>query len=326
MTFVIAYARKPGQPTRTLTSPDMDETQARRFCTGLGAHRVTLTRMDEDGIPTLVQRWENGTAKRKPRQTAEVPAPVVIEGEHGAVTDETVEPHEDDAQIATAAAEDEEPTYSGYCVKCKTGREFHGHIETTANGRRMAKGTCPVCGTKMNRILSNIPAEEQESYETPDDPAEDEAPAAEDNADDDPDAGLDEDEPVTDDENPDDDPDVPGLDEEANVGDMAVAFSEAVAEDAEIAPAVAEVVKPPRKRASRAKGKAAKAEAEGEPVPDAEIERVKAMKVHACPMCENPKVPVMEAAEMLIFSTHPDTKRGTDRCSASLVPLSSLGM
>lgn len=44
-------------------------------------------------------------------------------------------------------------TYEGYCVKCKEKREFTGTVTTTDNGRRMAKGTCPVCGTKMNRLL-----------------------------------------------------------------------------------------------------------------------------------------------------------------------------
>ena len=43
-------------------------------------------------------------------------------------------------------------SYNGYCVKCKDKRDFDGDIAET-NGRRMAKGTCPVCGTKMNRIL-----------------------------------------------------------------------------------------------------------------------------------------------------------------------------
>ena len=43
-------------------------------------------------------------------------------------------------------------TYNGYCVKCKEKRDFTGEVSET-NGRRMAKGTCPVCGTKMNRIL-----------------------------------------------------------------------------------------------------------------------------------------------------------------------------
>lgn len=43
-------------------------------------------------------------------------------------------------------------TYNGYCVKCKEKRDFEGEVAET-NGRRMAKGICPVCGTKMNRIL-----------------------------------------------------------------------------------------------------------------------------------------------------------------------------
>ena len=39
-------------------------------------------------------------------------------------------------------------TYKGefYCVKCKAKREAEGRVVET-NGRRMAKGTCPVCGT-----------------------------------------------------------------------------------------------------------------------------------------------------------------------------------
>jgi ribosomal protein S27E len=44
-------------------------------------------------------------------------------------------------------------TYEGYCVKCKEKRTFEGHEVTLANGRPAAQGTCPVCGTKMNRML-----------------------------------------------------------------------------------------------------------------------------------------------------------------------------
>lgn len=45
-------------------------------------------------------------------------------------------------------------TWSGefYCVKCKEKRTTEGEV-VEANSRRMAKGTCPVCGTKLNRIL-----------------------------------------------------------------------------------------------------------------------------------------------------------------------------
>jgi Zn finger protein HypA/HybF involved in hydrogenase expression len=45
-------------------------------------------------------------------------------------------------------------TYKGefYCVKCKAKREATGNVVET-NGRRMAKGKCPECGTNLNRIL-----------------------------------------------------------------------------------------------------------------------------------------------------------------------------
>jgi Domain of unknown function (DUF5679) len=43
--------------------------------------------------------------------------------------------------------------YEAYCVKCKTKREFDGEEVTMKNGRRAARGKCPVCGTTLNRIL-----------------------------------------------------------------------------------------------------------------------------------------------------------------------------
>jgi hypothetical protein len=43
--------------------------------------------------------------------------------------------------------------YNGYCVKCKEKRDFEGTEVNLANGRRAAQGICPVCGTKMNRML-----------------------------------------------------------------------------------------------------------------------------------------------------------------------------
>ena len=44
--------------------------------------------------------------------------------------------------------------FEGYCVKCKEKRAIkNGAVHTTDKGRRMAKGLCPVCGTKVNRFL-----------------------------------------------------------------------------------------------------------------------------------------------------------------------------
>jgi len=44
-------------------------------------------------------------------------------------------------------------SYEGYCVKCREKRQFEGQEVELANGRRAAQGTCPICSTKMNRIL-----------------------------------------------------------------------------------------------------------------------------------------------------------------------------
>ncbi len=43
-------------------------------------------------------------------------------------------------------------TYNGYCMKCREKRDFEGEV-AQRNGRRMAKGVCPVCGTNVSRML-----------------------------------------------------------------------------------------------------------------------------------------------------------------------------
>jgi hypothetical protein len=43
--------------------------------------------------------------------------------------------------------------YEAYCVKCRAKREFDGEKVTMKNGRDAAKGTCPVCGTTVMRML-----------------------------------------------------------------------------------------------------------------------------------------------------------------------------
>ncbi len=46
--------------------------------------------------------------------------------------------------------------FQGYCVKCKKKVDVKdGETKTTANGRNMAQGTCPVCKTKVTTFLSS---------------------------------------------------------------------------------------------------------------------------------------------------------------------------
>ena len=42
---------------------------------------------------------------------------------------------------------------TAYCMKCREKREFTGQVVTMKNGRPASQGTCPVCGTKIQRIL-----------------------------------------------------------------------------------------------------------------------------------------------------------------------------
>jgi DNA polymerase II large subunit len=40
-----------------------------------------------------------------------------------------------------------------YCMKCREKREFTGELVTLANGRPALQGKCPVCGTKLTKIM-----------------------------------------------------------------------------------------------------------------------------------------------------------------------------
>ncbi|MDZ4158852.1 MAG: DUF5679 domain-containing protein [Anaerolineaceae bacterium] len=44
--------------------------------------------------------------------------------------------------------------FEAYCLKCREKRIIKdGEVKETENGKRVAKGTCPKCGTKVNRFL-----------------------------------------------------------------------------------------------------------------------------------------------------------------------------
>lgn len=48
--------------------------------------------------------------------------------------------------------------FEGYCVnvKCKTKRQIkNGVVSKTSNGRSIAKGKCPVCGSTVTRFVSS---------------------------------------------------------------------------------------------------------------------------------------------------------------------------
>ena len=51
-------------------------------------------------------------------------------------------------------------TYQGYCLKCKTKREYGGSHTRLKGGRLAAQGDCPVCGTKITRMISETEGSE----------------------------------------------------------------------------------------------------------------------------------------------------------------------
>lgn len=46
--------------------------------------------------------------------------------------------------------------FEAYCVKCREKRDVKGgEVKETPNGRSMAQGKCPVCGTTVTRFLAS---------------------------------------------------------------------------------------------------------------------------------------------------------------------------
>lgn len=308
MSYVITTVRRKGDSPRTMTVDQNSDRDAKSFCANLAAQyqRVTLHGMDAEGILSVVGLWQGGHAKRKLPEQSNLPRvqrarPVdVIEGEVEPVASAMENLREaaeqfveatDDLDETPIQDEDEDSgeTYEGYCVKCRQKREFHGHVETTDAGRRMAKGTCPVCETKMNRILANLPHDEQDWDESAkEDVTQAVVSAAE---------GR------------------PADEIAAVVSEVAVEFSEAAQQASEAGVSDAEIAgegqpvkaprRPPRPRKSD-QAKAAKAK-EDNPVAD--------LPVAECFKCGQ-KQPVQERGGMRILMQH--SAPGIDRCPGSL--------
>jgi len=58
-----------------------------------------------------------------------------------------LEKHGGDGEGRTAMAD------VAYCMKCREKREFTRTLVTLKNGRPALQGTCPVCGTKLTKIM-----------------------------------------------------------------------------------------------------------------------------------------------------------------------------
>lgn len=112
-------------------------------------------------------------SRSEPQPAAVGPAPLTAEAQPDAVAVEPVDgqdaqtPDSEAPTAADGAPADEQPpaaedeaeddsdnVITAYCVRCKTKRDMlNPQIETTENGRRAARGTCPVCSGTMFTFL-----------------------------------------------------------------------------------------------------------------------------------------------------------------------------
>ncbi len=88
--------------------------------------------------------------------TAETPAAAPAPDETAAAPEESGEP-----EAGEEEGEEEGDTITGYCVRCRAKRLMqNAQVEITENGRRGARGTCPVCGSTMFRFLKEAKVED----------------------------------------------------------------------------------------------------------------------------------------------------------------------
>lgn len=72
------------------------------------------------------------------------------------------QPERSEPEVSADTGEEDDSSITGYCVRCRAKRQMQDpQVETTENGRRGARGTCPVCGSTMFRFLKEVKVEEK---------------------------------------------------------------------------------------------------------------------------------------------------------------------
>ena len=66
---------------------------------------------------------------------------------------ETHDSYSDEELLEVITGDAEHPKLIAWCVSCRENVPFKATIQTSDSGRRMAKGQCPACKGKLNRIL-----------------------------------------------------------------------------------------------------------------------------------------------------------------------------
>lgn len=152
--FVITGKSHGEPPFAMMDKVNDDIDNVRRICRSIAGlpntEHIGLYQMDDLGALALVESWthehvpanSDATMPIAKAQSAAKPRKRAGVGKDTPETSQT---------LSERAA-----GFEGYCVKCRDKREFDGKVELNKRGRRVAKGNCPVCGTKMNRMLANV--------------------------------------------------------------------------------------------------------------------------------------------------------------------------
>jgi hypothetical protein len=87
---------------------------------------------------------------------------LAVRGEENSENDENDENDEDDEEwnpgdfghpLNADGSSRQAKQIEGYCVSCKVVRTFDGFLMIAASGRGMVQGGCPVCNTRMSKVL-----------------------------------------------------------------------------------------------------------------------------------------------------------------------------
>lgn len=103
----------------------------------------------EPGISPATRASSAASAPAPAAAPTQPPAPAAVEA-NGTDPSEAA----DTSATAIPAGAATADTIVGYCTRCREKRPIKdAHIELTENGRRAARGTCPVCGGNMYTFL-----------------------------------------------------------------------------------------------------------------------------------------------------------------------------
>ena len=112
-----------------LMKSGFDETLLRRFDSKAAS--------DETTVKVITSDWLSGTMPGFQSKGAKTRA-------------ESIHESSGRTSQSPAAAVSKLKTVSARCIKCKEIRQMKdAHIETMKNGRRVIRGICPTCGSKM---------------------------------------------------------------------------------------------------------------------------------------------------------------------------------